>query len=314
MNTAFRVLLVAGLLSLPALTGHARIERTVEKSFPVETAGALRVETQGGAIRVDPSGDSVVKVTATLKINASSDAEADELVKKLELTMEQSGNDIRVVSKYEQARFGFRIGSWPPVRVDFAISAPAAFATDLKTSGGNIEIGDMKGKVDVRTSGGNIKLARIGAPVNADTSGGNITLEYADGPVDLGTSGGNITVGQVAGPADLSTSGGSIRIDSVEGAMRAHTSGGNIRAGLSGPLREDSSLSTSGGSVRVTVDPTAAFRLDASSSGGGVEVDGLTLKMDGSQRSRNRLAGDVNGGGKLLKLRSSGGRVSVTAR
>lgn len=313
MNSSLRFLLAAGLLASSAIVASAAIERTVEKSFPVSGAGTLRVETQGGAIRVTPSNESAVRVVARQKIRASTDTEADELLKKLELTFEQNGNDVRVVSKYERRPSGFRFGSWPPVNVDIEVTLPANFATELNTSGGSITVGDLAGKVNVRTSGGSIKLGKMGGQVDARTSGGSITLDEATGPVDLDTSGGNISVGRVAGPAKLSTSGGNISIDSATAALRAHTSGGNIRAAIAGPLKEDCSLNTSGGNIRLTVDKSAAFRLDASTSGGGVDVEGLALTGENVSKSRSRLAGDVNGGGPLLKVRSSGGGVSVRA-
>jgi hypothetical protein len=301
------------LVSATALVAQARIERTVEKSFPVNGTGVLRVETQGGEIRVTPSSDSVVRVTAKQTITADTDAEADELLKQLTLTFEQSGNDVRVFAKYAAKPAGFRIRSWPPVHVGFVITVPASFATDLNTSGGGITVGDLDGKADVRTSGGGIKLGKMGGPVDARTSGGSITLAEARGPVELKTSGGSIFAGRVAGPADLSTSGGGIKIESVASSVRAHTSGGSIRASIAGTLKEECSLSTSGGSVDVTVDKAAAFQLDASTSGGGVNAPGLALTSERSSRDRGKLAGAVNGGGPLLKLRSSGGGITVRA-
>jgi hypothetical protein len=273
----------------------------------------LRVETHGGGIQVSPGGDGTVRVTARQKIRASSEAEADELLRKLELTFEQNGNDVRVVSKYERQPWGFRIGAWPPVQVDLVITVPASFATDLHTSGGSITIGNLGGKAHLRTSGGSIKAGKIGAQVNARTSGGSITVEAAGAEVDLETSGGSITVGNVAGPARISTAGGSIRIGSVENTLRAHTSGGSIRAAIAGALKEDCVLSTSGGSVRVNVDKAAAFRLDASASGGSVDAEGITLMLEKGGSNRSRLAGAVNGGGPLLKLRSSGGGITLRA-
>ena len=313
MNSALRLVISAGLFAGSALVAQARIDRTVEKSFPVSGAGTLHVETQGGEIRVSPSNDSVVRVTAKQRIRANTDAEADAILKKLELTMEQNGNDVRVISKYERQPSGFRMGSWPPVNVDIVVTVPANFATELHTSGGGITIGDLKGKAELRTSGGGIKLGKMGGEVDARTSGGSITLDEAGGAVELKTSGGNISVGRVNGPAELSTSGGGIKVDSVVSVLRAHTSGGSIRANITGPLKEECSLSTSGGSVHVQVDKAAAFRLDASTSGGGVDVDGLTLTLEKMGRDRSRLAGTVNGGGPLLKLRSSGGGISVRA-
>ena len=311
MRSPIRLLLTAAFVAASAAVVHARIDRVVEKSFNVAGAGVLHVETQGGEIRVTPSSDSAVHITAKQKINAATDAEADELLKKLELTFQQSGNDVRVTSKYERQPAGFRHGSWPPVQVDVIVAVPASFATDLHTSGGAIAVGDLNGKAELHTSGGSIKLGKLGGAVEARTSGGNITLEQAAGPVELKTSGGNIAVGRVAGEANLDTSGGDIKIDSVAGVLRAHTSGGSIRAAIVGALKEECSLSTSGGSVRVTVDKAAAFRLDASTSGGGVDAEGLTLTLEKGSRDRSRLLGAVNGGGPLLKLRSSGGGISV---
>ena len=311
MNASFRLLFAAGLAAFSSLSLHARIERVVEKSFPVAGDGRLRVETQGGEIKVVPSADQQVHITAKQKIRASSEAEADELLKKLELTLEQQGNDVRVLARYERRAPGLHFGSWPPVQVDVMVAVPVGFAAELQTSGGGIVVEQLKGAAEIRTSGGAIKLGRMGGTVDARTSGGNINLDSAVGPVTLKTSGGSIAVGRVDGPADLSTSGGGIRIDAASGVLRAHTSGGSIRAGIKGPLTGDCSLTTSGGGVRVTIDPQAAFRLDAATSGGEVDATGLTLTLEKSARDRRQLAGIVNGGGPLLKLRTSGGGIMV---
>ena len=311
MNASLRFLVTSGLVGFSVLAAHARIERVVEKEFAVSGAGTLRVETSGGAIRVMPSRDAVVRVKAKQRIRADSEADADEVLRKLDLVIEQQGGDVRAVAKYEPRVGLFSFGSWPPVQVDFEVSVPADFATDLQTSGGGITVGDLNGKANLRTSGGSITLGRMGGAVDARTSGGHITLAEARGPVDLKTSGGHITTGRVAGPADLSTSGGSIKIESAEGRLHAHTSGGSIRAGINGAFRDECSLSTSGGSVRVAVDKGAAFRLDASTSGGNVDAEGLTVTLEKASRGRGRLAGMVNGGGPLLKLRASGGSISI---
>jgi hypothetical protein len=314
MNTLTRRFLAATALVACTAVAQARIDRTIEKTFTVNGTGTLKVSTQGGGIKVLPSNDSAVKITVKQKIKADTEAEADEILKKLELVLEQSGNDVTASAKYEKAPSGFRWGSWPPVNVDFVITVPAAFATDLNTSGGGITLGDLNGKVRARTSGGAISLGKIGAVVDAHTSGGPITLESASGDVNLDTSGGNITVGRVDGSAELSTSGGGIKIESVVNTLRAHTSGGSIRAGIVGPLQDDCSLSTSGGGVSVTIDKSIGFKLDASTSGGSVEADGLTITLEKSNRNRSRLAGSVNGGGPMLKLRSSGGDIVVRTR
>jgi hypothetical protein len=298
-----------------AFTAQAKIERTVEKTFTVATPGTLHVSTGGGEIRVTPSSDGLVRITAHEKIDAKSEAAADALLKDLTLTIEQTGDDISATARYERPWRGlFHFGSWPPVHVSFEISLPDAFASDLRTSGGRITVGDLAGPVNARTSGGSITLGNMGSTVDARTSGGHVTLAGARGDVALHTSGGGITVGRIAGSADLSTSGGSITVESVDGKIDAHTSGGGITATIMGPLKADCTLGTSGGSVRVTVDKTAAFRLDASTSAGGVHAEGLPITLDTVDRNRSHLAGTVNGGGPLLKLHTSGGGITVQTR
>ncbi|HVU32243.1 MAG TPA: DUF4097 family beta strand repeat-containing protein [Opitutaceae bacterium] len=298
-------------MAAAAVSSYATIDRTVDKTFTVSGAGTLRLETQGGGITVNPGPDGVVKITARERIRASSDAQADELLKDLDLAFDQSGNDVRAIAKYGGHRPSFHFGSWPPVNVDFTVTVPAAYALDLHTSGGGITVGDIAGPVFARTSGGGIHLGKLGGKVDAHTSGGGIHLDEARGEAKLDTSGGSIDVGRVAGPADLSTSGGGIRIDAVMESLRAHTSGGSVRAKIVGPLKGDCSLSTSGGGIRVSVGKTAAFRLDASTSGGGVDANGLSITLEGGNHGRNRLAGAVNGGGPLLKLRTSGGNIRI---
>ena len=313
MNTFLSVCTAATAFAV-ASVAHATIERNVDKSFTVNGTGTVHLETYGGAINVVPGPDGVVKITAHERIHASSEAEADDVLKNLELTFDQSGGDVHAVAKYTGSRIGFHFGSWPPVNVDFTATVPTAFAADLHTSGGPITVGDLNGVVNARTSGGPIRLGKLGTTVDARTSGGSINLDEAKGEATLDTSGGPIAVGRLGGPSDLSTSGGSIRIDAVEHSVRAHTSGGSIRAGLVGSPKGDCKFDTSGGSVQVTVDKTAAFELDAATSGGGVRADGLTITLHSNSKSRDKLVGTVNGGGPLVKLRSSGGGITVSVR
>lgn len=312
MKPVHSAILLAAV-SAAALPAHATIERTVEKSFTVSGAGALHIETGGGGIKVTPGADGVVKITAREKIDADSDAQADSLLKDLDLTFDQSGNDVSAIAKYERSFSAFHFGH-TPVHVSFVAEVPAAFAASLRTSGGSVTVGDLNGDVNIRTSGGGIKLGKVGGKVDARTSGGGIRLAESRNEVTLHTSGGSVDVGRVGGPADISTSGGSISIDAVEQKVNAHTSGGPIRVGIVGPLKDDCVLATSGGGIHVTVDKSAAFNLDASTSGGSVRADGLTITLSAQNQSRTRLAGAVNGGGPELMLRTSGGGITIQVR
>jgi hypothetical protein len=312
MKTFIALFTLGTLLAAPCFL-HAKITRTVEKTFTVQSGGLLKVQTSGGDITVvNGVSDSEVKVTAKERIDADSDAKADELLKELTLTIEQQGGNITALAKYEK-KGGWHWGN-TPVSVSFTVVLPRNFNVDLNTSGGNIDLASIAGKARLRTSGGNLKLDRVEGEVDGNTSGGNISLHEGTAAVKLSTSGGDIDVARAGGEADLSTSGGNINIDSVRGRVTATTSGGNVKAGIEGALKGDCDLSTSGGTVVVSVDKGVAFDLKAHTSGGTVDVDGLTISLEQGGLRKSSLSGKVNGGGPLLSLGSSGGDIRLHAK
>jgi hypothetical protein len=149
------------------------------------------------------------------------------------------------------------------------------------------------------------------------------------GKVELATAGGRVMADRLTGPADLRTSGGTIEVHAMAGPLVARTGGGGISVEFTGALSGTNELATAGGAIRVGVPANASFRLDAATSGGEVETHALNLSVDGGRRHSRRLSGAVNGvagkgeamsggavtpGTPTLKLRSSGGDVSVTPR
>jgi len=278
MKSHLPVLLGIGWLLVSPLVVDAKIERTVEKTFTVQPGGTLKVETSGGGIKIVPGTDQAVKVTVKQRIDASTEAGADEILQHLALTLEQQGKDVTAIARYEGARASswFHWGSWPPVQCEFIVAVPATYNVDLKTSGGGISVGDLAGKVVARTSGGGIQL------------------------------------GPVSGNAQIHTSGGGITIKGIDGMLSAHTSGGPIDVSFSGPLKDDCELSTSGGGITVRADPKSDFNLDARTSGGGVSCK-LPITVVGEVKS-SHLSGRVNAGGPELKLRTSGGSIRVVTQ
>lgn len=311
MPTLNRVITSACIVAAFTVTASAKIEREVEKTFQVQPGVHINVTTAGGEVRVESSNDSVVRIVAKEHIRASDDAEADDLLKKLDLRIEQSGNEVTASASYASS-LGFHVGNWPPVHVDFIVTVPMSASADLKTSGGDIVVSDLEGAVHAHTSGGDVKLGSIGGNIDASTSGGNVVVAEGRSSVRLSTSGGNVSAKHLVGPADLRTSGGDIKVDSAENTLKAETSGGDVKASFEGGLKGDSVLSTSGGQVKASVSKDAAFHLDASTSGGEVNAAGLTITIDRGGMGRSTLAGLVNGGGPVLKLHSSGGDIEIS--
>jgi hypothetical protein len=313
MKSLTRILWLGLALATP-LALPAKITRTVEKTFTVQPGGNLKATTQGGDIKIKTSDSPEVHILVKQVVRASTEQEADEILAKLALTLEQSGNDVLAEAKYEKRGAGNWFSNWPPVSVSFEVTLPKNFNVNLNTSGGDIAVGTLNGNVRARTSGGDLEFARIDGDIDASTSGGDIALKEGTARAKLNTSGGDIVVDRAGGPTEVSTSGGDIRIDSVTQLISATTSGGDVHAVITEPLKQDTVLSTSGGDVDVQLVKGAGFQLDASTSGGDVNASGLTITIEKGGTGKHRLVGAVNGGGPLLKLRSSGGDVNVRSR
>jgi DUF4097 and DUF4098 domain-containing protein YvlB len=215
----------------------------------------------------------------------------------------------------------------------------------VKTAGGNIDLAEVSGKTDAQTAGGNIKLksggddavlktsggniqvGKAGGETKASTAGGNISVETAEKKLTVKTSGGNINLGTLKAETEADTAGGGITIQSAEGNVVAKSSGGNIRiaeahgavsastaagavsAAFMEQPTEDCRLSTSGGDITVSMPENLAFNLEASTGGGNIRTD-IPVSSSGEQRS-GTLKGTINGGGKLLVLKTSAGRVTI---
>ncbi|MBN2105103.1 DUF4097 family beta strand repeat protein [bacterium] len=297
--------LIAALL-IAAITVYAGEER-IEKSFQVNAGGTLDVNAEFGSIEIIPQKKNEVNVLIVFKTRTGSSERLKESIRDLDIQIKQSGNDVNVVLQKERTSI---LGNWwKKYQVNFEISVPKQYHVKLRTSGGSIAVGDLEGNVWSRTSGGSLKFGGITGEVDGKTSGGSIRLEKCKGPVDVSTSGGSIHIGEVMGEVEAHTSGGGITVDEVQGTVRAHTSGGSVKTKITKQPASDCELRTSGGSIHVTLAENIHVNVDAKTSGGKVYTDfPVTVKGNISGHSLNA---QINGGGPMIYLRTSGGGISI---
>jgi hypothetical protein len=205
----------------------------------------------------------------------------------------------------------------------------------LHTGGGPIVVHRANGKVVAETGGGSIEILAGGQGVNIETGGGSISVRQCNGRVKASTGGGNIDVGDIGGPADIDTGGGSIRLTSAKGPVRAQTGGGSIElygvpsahvetgaGGItvklinSGGERSDSVLETAAGDITVYIAPNVAVNVRANVDLGNghhitSEFPEIHVHSEGDQWGPKTLAADgmLNGGGPLLKVRTTTGDI-----
>ena len=270
--------------------------KRIEKKFPVQLNGSLVIDTDLGDVSV--TGCDVNELTVLVTERASHD-----ILRKFHLNFEQQGNTVRIEGRYPQRLFRFFEEFSFDVR--YVVQVPREFNLDIETAGGNLMIKDVKGDIRGNTSGGDVDVAQLNGKVRVTTSGGNVNVRKSNGDLLLKTSGGDIEGDSIDGTIDVETSGGNIVIKDSEAKLKGSTSGGDIRVELKNNNGID--LSTSGGNISVTLPPSIAAQVVATTTGGDVHCD-YALK---GEIKEGDMRGEINGGGNLIHPETSGGDISI---
>jgi len=319
-------LTLAWIANRSSVSVQASAQGDIQKTFPVRPGGRLVMDVDLGSIEVRTTGDSQIVVDVFRRVERASDSRADDILREHEVNFEQQGNNLTILAKNFRNDY-FRRWHRNGLQVRYVISVPPEFNVDLKTSGGGIRVGDLRGEVRVKTSGGGLEFGKIEGPITGYTSGGGISLAGCNGKVEVRTSGGGIDIGSGAGELSAETSGGGIRIenfvgnvfvrtsggsiraDRIAGAIDASTSGGPIVAALRAQPQKDCRLHTSGGGITVELEETLSLNIAAEASGGSVSTE-LPVTVHGELRKES-LRGTLNGGGQALVLQASGGSIHL---
>ena len=189
----------------------------------------------------------------------------------------------------------------------------------LHTYGGHIRSDSIGGSAHLVTDGGNITLERAGADLVAETAGGQIQVGEAAGLVRAKTEGGGIRVARSSGPANLQTADGSIYVTQADNTVKASTATGGITAWFMSPPKDsaDCDLQSMNGDIVVYLARTVPVTIDAQVEMGqthGFIIDPafpIQVQYDDNAQGQRvaHAAGDLNGGGEVLHLRTVAGNI-----
>jgi hypothetical protein len=294
-----------------------------EETVPVEPGGSLAVDVDlGEGLRPDPGFLELASHDADeVRVVGDADGWASWRVR---FALDAGDPVVRLDVRVEGAT------SWmfggPRVRV--RVWVPRNFSVDIRSDSGPVRIQDIGGRVRARTRdagvevrgvSGPVKLRVVNGPVEIEeitgdlqvtSSEGSIQIAWVTGDVEARTTEGPIEMRHIDGEVTAKTLGGSIELAQVRGPIVARTESGSVRATFSGPPA--GSLETERGSVDVLIPTDSAVDLDAHATRGQVALD-ATIGLNGEE-AENLVVGKINGGGELLLLRTSHGRIFVGRR
>ena len=136
-------------------------------------------------------------------------------LEEYEISAWQTANGVEM--KLRNLRKSSRWFNWSDDGFDahIAVSVPKEYNLFLWTSGGDLKVKSVKGKVNGGTSGGNLELNDITGAIELETSGGDIRANNIFGKLFMETSGGDIKISDVKGDVDVNTSGGNVVLSSI---------------------------------------------------------------------------------------------------
>jgi len=248
-------------------------------------SGSVAVETGGGSIQLDEVGGSA---------SASSGGGSIELGNMGgNVSVETGGGSIRVKS--------------------------AGGSVAASSGGGSIEVISARQAVSAETGGGSIRVQKCGAEVKVESGGGSLEIGETGGAVIAETGGGSIRVWGAQGNVRAGSGGGSIHLTGLTHGVQVETGAGGIIAEFAGGAAlTDSMLETSSGDVTVYLPANLGVTIRGaieSGSKNSVRSDfGEVRVVSESDQWGPRevlVEGKVNGGGPLLKIRTTTGNIVV---
>ena len=269
------------------------------KTIKVDTKKPLTLKVADAAGDVTVTGEDVETVQVKIVKTAydSSQARADEEVKGIKYTIEQTGNTITL--KYELPKsmnFNNNVNT-----VDFIVSVPNEVSVEVDTNFGEVNISGTKGNVDVKNDFGDVTVENIEGALAVKTNSGEVNatsvvagnenidlnsdfgdviLKKAGGKdITLDSNSGTITLGEVRATGDLTTNTDFGNTDFENGsadALHVETNSGRVSL-VKINVSKEIFVKDDFGDIELEQALAASYDLHTNS--GSVTVDGVKGKL-----------------------------------
>lgn len=205
------------------------------------------------------------------------------------LLIEEEVDGDQVTWKLEDDRSGFWKGSY---EASVEVHLPAGATLKLATGDGNITVYGMAAKVSAASGDGNITVEDLNGKLSVATGDGNINAINLTGGISAATGDGNI---------EASGTFTDLNLASGDGAVEIYAQGNSA---MDSPWK----IATGDGNITINLKSGLAMDVDLDSGDGRIDLD---LPVDITSETDTRIKGELNGGGKLLKVRTGDGRITL---
>jgi DUF4097 and DUF4098 domain-containing protein YvlB len=262
----------------------------IEKSLSFEGVELVRLRNVNGGVRITSWEKPEVFVKATKKVRASSDEKAKEYAQEVKIRIEKVGDTIEIITEHPKAHKPRFIGG---VSVEYDVTMPKKANLDAKSTNGSMNVAGIVGETSAETTNGSVSIGDCEGKIILKTTNGRMDIEEVSGSVGAKTSNGKISakLAMLDGESGFETTNGSIDV--------------RIQEGHAVPL----TANTTNGSITVELPSDFAADLEANTSNGHIRSD-LPITVAG-EISKTSLHGELNGGGPLMKLKTTNGNINI---
>lgn len=255
-------LLFISPLSLIAQTATDEFHKTI--SF--KSGGKVSVRNINGYINAESWDKDQVKIDAEIRVKTEwgSSVDAEEIIKKVKIEIDESGDMLRIEADYPNKKHG--VSDWNfndderyTVIVDYSIKIPVETDLNLDSVNGAVKAENLKGEISLKTVNGSVNVSDINGSIKASTVNGEIKARstHLDKSNDIHLSSVNGSVrlslpSNVAADIHASTVNGGISTDfpvTVTGKFIGKKIDGKINGGGS-----SIDLSTVNGGISIDAD------------------------------------------------------------
>src|SRR6266481_936362 len=291
-----RAAAIAGLLSLvgaerPARAGNSaqeQVTKEFQKSVTLGGGQSVHVEHKFGEVRLHGEAGREVKISATIRAQASSHQEAESFAQKIKIEVQQTSEGVRIKTIYpEEEKSWFRNSKHSSWSVSYDIGMPSDAPINVRNSFGSVEIGGVHGAADVENGYGTLTVRDAGAG-RWNNAFGSIELAGAAGNVSVSDNNGSVQVSDVKGTLEVRNRFGSITTRSIQGAVTI--TGGNGAVALTDAA--SANITTSFGSVDAR---NIRGDLSVRDNNGNVEISNIGGAADITNSFGNVAFTDVHG-------------------
>src|SRR3981189_3208885 len=158
------LLLIAGKPVRAGNSAQEQVSRDFQKTVTLGAGQSVRVDHKFGSVRLHGESGRDVKISATIRAQASSRAEAESFARKIKIEVQQTGEGVRIKTIYpEEERKWFHSGKNSSWSVSYEIGMPSDAPITVRNSFGSVDVAGIHGAADVENSYGTLTVRDAGA-------------------------------------------------------------------------------------------------------------------------------------------------------